>query len=59
VISPDSAVLLCYQLAHFYHVDPRIFLEQTISEVLGHMRWTEKLTEKIREEQEAQSSSDG
>jgi hypothetical protein len=50
-------VLACYQLAYFYHVDPRIFLEQSISELRRHKRWTDKLNERIRSAQEAESPS--
>ena len=53
LISPDDIVLGCYQLAHFYKIDPRIFLEQTISQLARHKHWTSKVVERIREQQEA------
>jgi len=46
-------VLDCYRLAHFYHVDPCIFLEKTISELGRHLRRTAKLADAITAEQEA------
>ena len=55
MISPDDIVLGCYEMAHFYHVDPRIFLEQTIGEISRHKMWTVKLTERIRAAQEAET----
>lgn len=55
VISPEDAILACYELAKYYGVDPRIFLEQTISEVERHKRWTYKLAERIRASQEAEA----
>jgi hypothetical protein len=42
-------------LAKFYGVDPRVFLEQTISEVARHKHWTRRLANKIREAQEAEA----
>ena len=33
--------------------DPRIFLEQTISQLARHKHWTSKVVERIREQQEA------
>lgn len=58
VIAPDSIVLMCYELAYFYHIDPRLFLEQTISELARHKLWTARLTERIRAAQEAESGSE-
>jgi hypothetical protein len=59
MISPDDIVLGCYQLAYFYHVDPRVFLEQTVSELNRHKFWTDKLNERIRAQQEADAPSEG
>jgi hypothetical protein len=57
MIPPDSAVLLCYELAHFYHIDPHIFLSQPISRLVRHRMWTERLSERIRAAQEAETPS--
>jgi hypothetical protein len=43
--------MICYELAKYYSIDPRIFLEQTISEIARHRFWTEKLAQRIREAQ--------
>jgi hypothetical protein len=58
LIAPDTIVLTCYELAYFYHVDPQIFLEQTITQLGRHKHWTTLLSEKIRDRQEAESGSD-
>ena len=58
LIAPDTIVLTCYELAHFYHIDPRIFLEQNISQLGRHKHWTAQLVGKIRDAQEAESGSD-
>jgi hypothetical protein len=55
MISPEEIVLSCYELAKFYQVDPRIFLEQTIGDVSRHKMWTERLTQRIRAAQEAET----
>ena len=55
VISSDDVILACYELAKFYQIDPRIFLEQTISEVARHKHWTRLLTNRIRDAQEAEA----
>ena len=55
MISSDDVILACYELAKFYQVDPRIFLEQTIGEVARHKLWTRKLANRIRDAQEAES----
>ena len=55
VISSDDVILACYELAKYYSVDPRVFLEQTISEVARHKHWTHKLADRIREAQEAEA----
>ena len=59
MITADSIVLTCYELAKYYQVDPRVFLEQTVSEIDRHRSWTEKLADKIRAQQEAETPSDG
>jgi hypothetical protein len=46
----------CYELAKYYHIDPDIFLNKSISEVQRHMYWTSKLQQRINEEQEAQAA---
>jgi hypothetical protein len=51
-------VLACYELAHFYHVDPQVFLVKTMSELSRSRYWTGRLTQRIREAQEA-ADSDG
>jgi hypothetical protein len=51
-------VLNAYELAKFYQVDPRIFLEQTISEIARHRYWTEKLSERMRAAQEAETPAE-
>jgi hypothetical protein len=58
MISPETVVLACYELAKFYQIDPRIFLEQTVSAIGRHRYWTEKLTEKIRAAQDAETPSE-
>jgi hypothetical protein len=58
MISPDELVLGCYELASFYHVDPRIFLEQTIHEIKRHKRWTEELIRRRLAAEEAASRSE-
>jgi hypothetical protein len=58
MISPDDIVLGCYELAHFYSVDPRIFLEQTIRQLNRHLYWTKKLNERLRARQEADAPSE-
>lgn len=55
VISSDDVILACYELAKYFHVDPRVFLEQTISEVARHKHWTRKLADNIRAAQEAEA----
>ena len=57
--NPESIVLNCYELAKYYHVDPRVFLEQGVSAIERHRYWTEKLADKIRAAQEAEAPSDG
>jgi hypothetical protein len=39
----NDVILDCYRLARFYHVDPRIFLDMTFSEVRTHMERTFEL----------------
>ena len=51
----DDVILACYELAKFYGVDPRIFLDQPISEVARHKHWTHKLANRMREAQEAEA----
>lgn len=55
VSSPEERILACYELAKYYGIDPRIFLEQSIGEVERHQRWTHKLAERIRASQEAEA----
>ena len=55
MISPEDVILACYELAKFYQIDPRIFLDQTISEVARHKHWTFKLSDKMRAAQEAEA----
>lgn len=55
VISSEDIILSCYELAKYYHVDPRVFLEQTISEVARHREWTGKLAERIRASQDSEA----
>jgi hypothetical protein len=57
--NPESIVLGCYELAKYYQVDPRVFLEQGVSAIERHRYWTEKLADKIRAAQEAEAPSDG
>jgi hypothetical protein len=44
----DSMILDCYRLAEHYHVDPRIFLEMSITEVGLHLRRTAQLLRERR-----------
>jgi hypothetical protein len=39
----DGMVIDCYRLASYYHLDPRIFLEMSISEVQLHLSRTAQL----------------
>lgn len=39
----DGMILDCYRLASYYHIDPRVFLEMSVSEVQLHMRRTAEL----------------
>lgn len=54
-VSTDDIILGCYELAKYYAVDPRVFLDQPISEVTRHRLWTFKLADKIRSAQEAET----
>jgi hypothetical protein len=46
LVGEDEDLLLdCYRLAHYYHCDPRIFLEMPLSEVETHMRHTIRIAE--------------
>jgi hypothetical protein len=58
MISPDQVILTCYELAKFYQVDPRIFLNQKVSEIGRHRHWTRMLTDRIREQQEADAADE-
>jgi hypothetical protein len=46
----DSMILDCYRLAGYYHIDPRIFLEMTVSEVQLHLSRTAQLERSRRVE---------
>ena len=46
----EDLVLDCYRLAHYYKIDPQIFLAMPISEVLVHLRNTVRLAEIMAEE---------
>jgi hypothetical protein len=46
----DSMILSCYRLASYYHVDPRIFLDMTVSEVQLHHQRTAELERSRREQ---------
>ena len=58
MISPNEIVLGCYELASFYHVDPRIFLEQPIRDINRHKTWTEELIRRRQAAEEAASRSE-
>lgn len=58
MISPDEIILGCYELAKFYQVDPRSFLEQTITDISRHKMWTERLVQRMRAAQEAETPSE-
>jgi hypothetical protein len=45
----EDLVLDCYRLAHYYHCDPRIFLDMPLSEMTAHMRHTIRVAELERE----------
>jgi hypothetical protein len=47
----DSMILDCYRLASYYKVDPRLFLEMSISEVQMHMSRTAELERNRRQEE--------
>ena len=46
----DNCVLDCYRLARYYHVDPRVFLQMSMSEIAVHLRWTIKLAKIMQDE---------
>ena len=46
----DSMILDCYRLAHYYHIDPRIFLDMTLSEVRMHLQRTAQMENLRRQE---------
>jgi hypothetical protein len=46
----DSMILDCYRLASYYHIDPRIFLEMTVSEAQLHLSRTAQLERSRRVE---------
>jgi hypothetical protein len=48
----DEIVLDCYRLAKHYSIDPDTFLNKPISAVQRHMRWTGRLTELQRQQQD-------
>jgi hypothetical protein len=50
--------MTCYELAHFYHLDPQVFLDKSMSDLGRSRYWTARLTQRIREAQEA-AESDG
>jgi hypothetical protein len=54
-VTPDDIILGCYELARYYRCDPRVFLEQPISQVARHRHWTTKLEADIRERQAAEA----
>lgn len=56
--TPENIILACYELAKFYQVDPRIFLRQTITEIGRHRYWTDQLTQRIREQQDADAADE-
>jgi hypothetical protein len=45
----EDLVLDSYRLAHYYHCDPRIFLDMPLSEMTAHMRHTIRVAELERE----------
>ena len=51
-------MLACYELAHFYHVDPQVFLAKTMTELGRSRYWTARLARQMREAQEA-AEADG
>ena len=53
---PEAVILSCYRLARFYQVDPRIFLNKSLSDLARDIMWTSKLSAEIRAEQEAAES---
>ena len=59
LVGTDDVVLSCYELAHFYHIDPQVFLDKTITELGRSRYWTAKLSQRIAERQEAETPSDG
>jgi len=51
MVSPvidDGMILDCYRLASYYHLDPRLFLEMSLSEVRLHLRRTAQLERQRR-----------
>jgi len=44
----EDVVLDCYRLAKHYHLDPRIFLAMTISEIEQHMYRTGQIEQMRR-----------
>ena len=57
-MTADDVILACYELAKYYGIDPRVFLEQPLSEVARHRYWTYKLADRIRSAQQDAEASD-
>jgi hypothetical protein len=49
----DGLILDCYRLAEHYGRPPDEFLKMPLSKVSVHMRWTAKLIELRREQQDS------
>jgi hypothetical protein len=60
VVGEDEDLILdCYRLAHYFHVDPNIFLDKPLSEVAKHLRWAIKLSHALADEARSSDDFDG
>ena len=48
----DEIILDCYRLAKQYGIDPDIFLNKPLSVIQRHMKWTAKLIETQRSQED-------
>jgi hypothetical protein len=48
--SENDVILDCYQLAQFYHVNPEVFLNMPLSEVLLHLVRSNEMAARERQQ---------
>jgi hypothetical protein len=53
--SENDIILDCYQLAHFYHISPEVFLNMPLSDVYMHLVRSQEMN---RRRQQQTSSDD-